>query len=64
MYVADIHIVEGNYGLVIAGLAFTISAVVAVILRLITRGFLVSNIGLDDGFIFVAAVSTFHGYKV
>ncbi|KAI9900974.1 hypothetical protein N3K66_005236 [Trichothecium roseum] len=58
MYVADIHIVEGNYGLVIAGFAFTISAVVAVILRLVTRGFLVSNIGIDDGFILVAALGT------
>jgi high-affinity Fe2+/Pb2+ permease len=57
MYIADIYIVERNYGLVVCGFLFTTLAVIAVILRLITRLALVRNFGIDDAFITLAAVS-------
>lgn len=57
MYVADIYIVPRNHGLVVSAFFFTTLAVMAVILRIITRVGLVHNIGIDDGLITLAAVS-------
>ncbi|KFH48503.1 hypothetical protein ACRE_006540 [Hapsidospora chrysogenum ATCC 11550] len=58
MYVADVHIVKRNYGLVVAEFLFTTLAVVAVVLRLVTRMVFVRNVGVDDGFITIAALGT------
>lgn len=56
MYVGDIEIVEKNTSLVVALFFFTILGIFCVTLRVITRLWLVRNLGLDDVFIVFATV--------
>lgn len=55
-YIADIPIVERNYGLVFSLFLFTTLAFLSVTLRIITRTLIVDNTGLDDYFIVAATV--------
>ena len=56
MYIADIYVSPQNYALVGVGFTFTILAIIFVTLRIVTRVWLVRNIGVDDAFIVVSAV--------
>lgn len=55
-YIADIPIVERNYGLVFSLFFFTTLAVLSVTLRIITRTLVVNIRGLDDYLIVAATV--------
>lgn len=55
-YIAGIPVVGRNYGLVVSGFLFTSVAVLAVLLRVFTRVFLVKNVGIDDCFIAASMV--------
>ncbi|KAI5460227.1 hypothetical protein BGZ63DRAFT_359196 [Mariannaea sp. PMI_226] len=58
MYVTDIYVSKQNYGLVGVGFTFTVLAVLFVLLRIITRLWLVKGMGFDDGFIIISAFGT------
>lgn len=58
--IGGIPIVERNHGLVVSQFLFTTLAVLAVCLRLFTRGALVRNLGLDDYFASFAMVGAFY----
>ncbi|KAF7562357.1 hypothetical protein G7046_g1765 [Stylonectria norvegica] len=58
MYVADIYVSPQNYALVGVGFTFTILAIIFVSARIVTRVWLVRNIGIDDAFIVLSALGT------
>ncbi|KAJ3526341.1 hypothetical protein NM208_g11236 [Fusarium decemcellulare] len=58
MYVAGIFVPEQNYALVGVGFTFTVLAVAFVVVRIITRAWLVRGVGFDDAFIVLAAFGT------
>lgn len=62
MYVGDIFIVKENYGVVVTGFLFTTLAVLAVLMRTVTRAIIVRNLGLDDYFIILAMVRPFYTF--
>jgi hypothetical protein len=56
MYIGDVFVSEKNYALVGVEFTFTVLASASVVLRIITRLWLVKSIGIDDGFIVLSMV--------
>lgn len=56
MYVADIFVPQNCHALVVVGFLFTCLSSVFVILRIITRVWIVRSIGIDDAFIALSNV--------
>ncbi|KND88260.1 hypothetical protein TOPH_07047 [Tolypocladium ophioglossoides CBS 100239] len=53
-HIAGVAVGEANYGLIVSTFLFTSLACLAVLLRVVTRAFLVRNLGLDDWFMVAA----------